>query len=50
MEDVSLAKKNRSFKFPSFDHGKGDPEEEKIKFDANVDDVVIIEGLYVLLK
>ena len=39
-----------SFKFPSFDHAKKDPEEETILFDGKKYDVVLIEGLYVLLN
>ena len=36
--------------FPDFDHAKGDPEEDKIKFDCRISDIVIVEGLYVLLE
>ena len=40
---------SETFKFPSFDHAKKDPEENAIHFDSSKHDVVIIEGLYVLL-
>ena len=47
--DVEEANRSHTFKFPSFDHAKKDPEEAMIEFDKNKHDAVIIEGLYVLL-
>ena len=50
VQDMIKAKEQQKFDFPSFDHGRGDPEEEKIDFDGQIHEVVIVEGLYVLLK
>lgn len=36
--------------FPSFDHAKKDPEQHMINFDKDQHQVVIVEGLYVLLE
>ena len=36
--------------FPGFDHAVGDPEEGEIAFDSKEHDIVLVEGLYVLLN
>lgn len=40
----------KEFKFPGFDHAKGDPEEDKFSvfLGEGGDDIVLVEGLYVL--
>lgn len=49
VKEVKLAKKFGVSSFPSFDHAKKDPEQGSIQFDGKKHEVVIIEGLYVLL-
>ena len=50
VDEVREAKESGKAQFPSFDHAKKDPEENQIIFDSENDQVVIIEGLYVLLN
>ena len=44
------AKKTGKGLFPFFDHAKKDPEENQIEFDSDLTDIVLIEGLYVLIE
>lgn len=50
VDDIRLASLYGYGSFPDFDHAKKDPEEDKLKFDCKNTDLVIIEGLYVLLE
>ena len=50
VKDISEAKQKGEGSFPSFDHAKKDPEENKINFDKNEHKIVLVEGLYVLLS
>jgi pantothenate kinase len=49
VKDITAAKEEGVASFPDFDHAMGDPEENKINFDSSKHQVVIVEGLYVLL-
>jgi len=46
--DITKAANSGEASFPSFDHAKKDPEEDKIKLDKE-HELVLVEGLYVLL-
>lgn len=50
VNDIFNAKRDGKARFPDFDHAKKDPEENKINFDSQIHQVVIVEGLYVLLN
>lgn len=50
VKDIKQAENDGIGSFPDFDHAKKDPEEGKIKFDRTVHQVVLVEGLYVLLN
>lgn len=50
VNDISQAVKSGKASFPDFDHAKKDPEEGKIVFDSKKHQVVLVEGLYVLLS
>jgi pantothenate kinase len=49
VRDMIQAKINKEAKFPSFDHALKDPVEEDIGYNSNAHDLLIVEGLYVLL-
>lgn len=48
--DIKDAKESGEGLFPGFDHAVGDPEEGKIHFDRAEHQIVLVEGLYVLLN
>jgi pantothenate kinase len=48
VEDLKNLKQNRAGKFPSFDHGVGDPVEQDIEV-THHHKVIIVEGNYLLL-
>jgi len=50
VKDLKRAQATGEGSFPDFDHAKKDPEENKIKFDCKKHQVVLVEGLYVLLN
>lgn len=50
VKDLKHAQATGEGSFPDFDHAKKDPEEDKIKFDGKKHQVVLVEGLYVLLN
>lgn len=49
VNSLRAAKASGSGSFPSFDHARGDPVEDDIHVSAADHDVVIVEGLYLLL-
>jgi pantothenate kinase len=49
LNDLLNLKSKKTTFFPSFDHGQGDPVEQAVKIEGNVQ-VVIVEGNYLLLK
>jgi pantothenate kinase len=49
VDSLRATKAAGSGSFPSFDHARGDPIEDDIRVNAADHDVVIVEGLYLLL-
>lgn len=50
VKEIKQAASSDEASFPSFDHAKKDPEENMINYDKAKHQVVIVEGLYVLLE
>lgn len=50
VKDIEAAYHDGHAVFPDFDHAKKDPEEGKIEYDSKKHQVVLVEGLYVLLN
>ena len=48
--DIKAAKERGAGLFPGFDHAVADPEEGKISFNSTEHQIVLVEGLYVLLN
>lgn len=49
VDEIAEARKRREGRFPSFDHGTGDPVEEDVRLLKGHHRVVIVEGNYLLL-
>jgi len=50
VEDIKKAREAGKASFPGFDHAEKDPVEGKYEFDSKKHEVVLVEGLYILLE